>query len=238
MFSVATANIQSLPRMPLEFVREDLETVEGVLIENVRLAGLQEIRHEEEKGAVHDLFKDGYTACQLGTAEPILFQCLNSHWSVESSGKAILMPGQVAVAPTQYLTWVKLVDKTGRKAVFNNTHYVSKAWGNHDLPKTQVWLRRQMWNGANEKHLKYIQRWAANGYAVIGVGDYNRMDYPVVGERIVKPTRSVHYWVHGGIDYIWGINSKETHWEFKTKGKVEQHGDHPVHYVVLNAGKP
>lgn len=242
MIRVATFNVQSLPLMRPEHVRQDVR----LAARKADVILWQEIKPDSYKAAIEALGDEWehFIPEGIGHNGPISWR--KRLFTLEDKGRELLHPGTPKVCESRGITWVRLRrNGTKREVVFVNTHYVARAWDHDGSARlrsdkseaaTQP-MRQRMWNEANEKHRAMIADWVAEGYAVVGGGDFNRGgDYPVVGKRYGRtPVRYID--AGGGLDYIFSVNGKRTRIQRVSAENFRGHSDHALKVAHVNLRK-
>jgi len=237
MIRVATFNVQSLPLMRPERVRQDVR----LAARKADVILWQEIKPDNYKAAIRALGSawEHYIPKGLGNNGPISWR--KRLFTLEDKGRELLHDGVAKVCEDRAITWVRLRrNGTQHSIVFVNTHYVARAW-NYDGTKAlrkndkgeadQQPMRQDMWNEGNARHKDVIELARAEGYAVIGGGDFNRGgDWKVLGKRIAgEPVRYIDG--GGGLDYIYALNGDNTRVRKVRHRNFKGNSDHPLKTV-------
>lgn len=242
MIRVATFNVQSLPLMRPEQVREDVR----LAARKADVILWQEIKVKSYRAVIEALGTgwDHYFPKGPGSNTPISWR--KRMFTLDDKGAELLHDGVKKVCEDRGITWARLTRKgTKHSIVFVNTHYVARAWdldGTASLRKDKAEaesqpLRQDMWNEGNERHKAVIELARAEGYAVIGGGDFNRGgNWNVLGKRIAG--EKVAYIDNGGgLDYLYSLNGDNTRIQKERARTFRAHSDHPLKTVHVNLRK-
>lgn len=221
---LVTANIKSNPLMRQSRVLHDVARVKllgGVILWQEIAPKRYKSALESELSSVHH-----WSHVQIGRETPISYR--NDTWKLLSSGHRLTHHGRAHVTPARYITWAVLQRKnsTFPPVVFMNTHMISSAFSNHH-PLTKKWrLARWKEHFAIQKAL--VQSFVAQGYTVIGGGDFNCTHLP-------KFTGNQRFLSHGGIDHMYVCEAPQgVQVELRELGNYTRvYTDHAPRYAEL-----
>lgn len=188
---LSTANIMGNPLMTQKRVWHDAQLAKS----RSTVVGWQEIKTARYKRAINEAYLADWETCQLVTPIPISVR--SSTYKILKSGHQLTHHGKPGASPNRYFSWA-LVSCRDHPAKFIvvNTHFVSGAW-NSKLKLHKAW-RKRVW----EVHWRALQTSVLDmhraGFAVLGTGDYNRVD-------VKKFHPDQHWLTPGGIDKLWWL---------------------------------
>lgn len=215
LFWVATANLQSVPQRPAGDV---VVSVHTVLDHPAALIGWQEVQPEYYKDALES-FDGRWLHFCIDTNTPITVN--NSIFRAIRSGSLVILPAKKGVHTERNLTWVIAQHRgSGRKFLFFNFHQISHP---EESPE-----RMEEWSRAKFLIRSKLADWVSSGYNVIGVGDYNKVDSPVLG-REVAGFPVVYHIMTRALDYILSIRFRNM--VVKSIDNVKTGSDHTAKFV-------
>lgn len=168
---VETINIQGVPRMSREFVKEDVARSAS---RPVDIIFRQEISHDDYKHIVTTHQSAIWQTRFINLPIPISFR-RSAQWTLvpAMTDYQRMHEGKAGVSSARYIAWVGLRNQeTGRTVVFMNTHFVSGAWSDREVEDRQ-W-RRKKWNVHYAKMKSQILAFHKKGVDVVFGGDFNR----------------------------------------------------------------
>jgi hypothetical protein len=188
---LSTANIMGNPLMTQKRVVHDAKVAKS----RSTIIGWQEINAARYKRAINETYLSDWETTQLDTPIPISVR--SSQFKILKSGYQLAHHGRALASPNRGYTWALV---SGRdypaKFIVVNSHFVSGAWNSKAKPH-KAW-RKRMW----EVHWRVLQTAVLDmhkaGYAVLGTGDYNRVD-------VKKFHPDQHWLTQGGIDKLWWL---------------------------------
>lgn len=218
---LANANIMGRPRMSEAQVRDDLNEIYATFKPNV-LNG-QEIARLYYKETWKLVAKRNGLATYGGsTSNPISIS--PAAYKVEKTVITPLSPAKFPITPAHELVTVLAHRPDGLKVAFQNAHYVPGAYSDHKV----TWLkwRRQTWDNSWAVQSAEVSKLLAQGYTVIGSGDFNRYDLPVFHPR------QVQLWDHG-YDHIWAIPAQNIQVHYHDRMIIRTAGLYTDHAALL-----
>lgn len=233
---VMTQNIRSFPPMRQKRVRADVRKC----MRQAAVIGWQEIdpRRERYRKAIliegGDLW-DHYFGGEDNNA-PISWR--KDKFALVDNGELMLHPGHFGVCRKRMLTWVVLEklnkkgERTGKKFLVTNAHYVPGAWAPGRRP-FKAW-RQQAWNRGSATHQNLIARFRRS-MPTVNLGDFNRRGYPVLGKRKRAGGLFKYLVPKDSIDYVVTTDTKRARWKVRGRrtlgGRFTDHKGRRVRIV-------
>lgn len=185
-----SANIQSVPLMPMADVAEDYGTV-GM---HAAVTGWQEIaRSYRRRLRAVDGWATYWPGLPLSMARAVPISWRARRFKRVAAGYVRTHLGEAKVTPSRFVAWVVLKDgRTGQTFWRVNTHYISKAWTGHP-ERQERWL-------LHDRKLAGVVQMLLEKHGPDGVvgGDFNR---DIGSPRLTRMDPSAHY--HHGIDHLY-----------------------------------
>lgn len=208
-------NVRAKPEMLQKRVEADV----NLTASQAGVVGWQEIVPERYRQAIRDLGPDWTHVFGVGTDEAISWR--TRWWTLVDQGQMKLTEKAPGLKGTDTdLLWVVLESYIGARIVVNVSHYLPRAWGPRTGQEAKEQAERQrLWTAGNQVHRGKVAAWVAQGYPVVGMGDFNsqlRRDL-TMGEAISgKPVRYAvgdqavdQLWFVDGADWSWVIDDAD-----------------------------
>lgn len=207
-----TANIRALPPMTRAAVRGDMSEVAATS----DVIGFQEIRLPMYVDQLREL--NGFDKSFNGiVSTPFAWRsnlCNRGRVASETLHQPV-----TGITREKHVTAQHLfrLTKPQKRFVATNRHYVSEIFSDN--------RRLEMWEKGNQVDREFVARFVRLGLPVMGFGDYNRVNYKVMGTGIA--TRKIHYiGVTDSVDYLWFINGRDWKWKFEGRIVTRLNSDH------------
>jgi hypothetical protein len=233
-FTVASANVQCQPLMPLTHVYEDVREA----AKNASVVGWQEIVPDSYIKAVKEAlpcdWRTAWGGSESKTGCPISYD--STVWEYVEQQVHDLHKGVKGISPNRFILVLILRHRaSGIEFAFTNKHYIAGAWNNKRSRKD---VRQRMWREANRNDRKLTKKLLKRGCVVVGLGDYNsRNDRKLaVGKRVRGSV--VQYLVPpSAIDQIFVVLPKKYAMAGTHREAVRARSDHPRRQARLHVEK-